>query len=648
VESPSPDALNQAALPHKLAAILYADVEGYSRLTGADEVGTHRTLSSYLDLFTETIKAHHGEVKHYAGDAVLADFTTVSDALKCAVSVQQAIKEKNQTIPDDKRVQFRIGLNLGEVIVDRGEVYGNGVNVAARLETLAEPGGICISGAARDAIGNKLQFVYEYLGEHRVKNIDEPVRAYRVNFTGEPSTIKQVTPEVRNRKQSPTRIGAIALAGVAVVGIGIWQFGAKHSPDSAQVTDAVLAMPTGPAIAVLPFTNMSADPKEDYFSDGITEQIISELARFRGLYVVARNSTFQYKGRALDVREVGRELGARYVLEGSVRRSKETLRVTVQLLDAHSGAHLWAETYDRALTGTDIFALQDDIASKVVANIAGSHGHISQARLEDTHRKAPESIDSYDCVLRAAAYHKLLSPEGHGPIGDCLVRAVARDPNYGEAWGWLAVFYENEYEFGYKPRPEMYNALDRALEAGQRAVALDPNNALVHSNLARVRFMRHEVNASFASGERALALNPNDPEVLCNVGQFMVLAGNRERGVALTKKAIALGPNYPPWCHFQLSFAYYRKGEYQQALAETLKIDMPDLFFTHIYLAMNYGQLGRRDDARTAVAKLLELYPSIARDFRREARKSNISEDDIEHQADGLRKAGLNIPPEVK
>ena len=649
MESPLHDALNeQAPLPHKLAAILYADVEGYSRLTGADEAGTHRTLSAYLDLFAETIKAHRGEVKHYAGDAVLADFTTVSDALNCAVAFQKASKEKNEAVPEVKRVQFRIGLNLGEVIVDRGEVYGNGVNVAARLETLAEPGGICISGATHDAIGNKLPFAYEDLGEHTVKNIDKPVRAYRVNFTGESSTIKQATPAAPNKKRSRMLIGAIALSVAAAAAIGVWRFGLNRPPASAQATDPVLAMPTGPAIAVLPFTNMSGDIKEDYFSDGITEQIISELARFRGLYVIARNSTFQYKGRALDVREVGRELGARYVLEGSVRRSGETLRVTVQLLDAHSGAHLWAETYDRPLTGADIFTLQDDIASKVVANIAGSHGQISQARLEDTDRKAPESIDSYDCVLRAVAYHKLLSPEGHGPIGDCLVRAVARDPNYGEAWGWLAVFYENEYEFGYKPRSEMYNALDRALEAGQRAVALDPNNAVVHSNLARVRFMRHEVDASFASGERALALNPNDPEVLCNVGQFMVLAGNRERGIALTKKAIALGPNYPPWCHFQLSFAYYRKGEYQQALAETLKIDMPDLFFTHIYLAMDYGQLGRRDDARTAVAKLLELYPSIAHDFRREARKSNISEDDIEHQADGLRKAGLNIPPDAK
>ena len=638
--------MTEQALSHKLAAILYADVEGYSRLTGADEAGTHRTLSAYLDLFAETIKAHRGEVKHYAGDAVLADFTTVSDALNCAVAVQQAIKEKNNEVPQAKRVQFRIGLNLGEVIVDRGEVYGNGVNVAARLETLAEPGGICVSGNVVDAVGAKLALRYEYMGEHRVKNIDKPVRAYRVSEAQHASSWQRSTFFLMKRLGA-TRTRSFVFAGLAVLIVAAalaWRFLAIDF----QREDPILALPKGPSIAVLPFTNLSGNPAQEYFSDGITEQIISELARFRGLYVIARNSTFQYKGRAVDVREVGRKLGARYVLEGSVRRSGETLRVTAQLLDARSGAHLWAETYDRALTGANIFALQDDLTSKVVSNIAGAHGRISQARLEDTNRKAPNSLDSYDCVLRAVAYYRLFSPERHGPIRDCLERAVARDPGYAEAWTWLAILYENEYEFGYNPRPELYNALDRALEAGQRAVELDPNNAIVHSNMAFVRFMRHEIGAFYASAERAIALNPNDPEVLCNMGQNMVYVGNLERGIALTKKAMALGPNYPPSCHFQLSWAHYQKGEYEQALAESLKIDMPDLFWTHIFLAMNYGQLGRKQEAKAAVAKLLGLYPDIANNYRREIRKYNIPDDDAERQADGLRKAGLDIPPGSK
>ena len=336
------------------------------------------------------------------------------------------------------------------------------------------------------------------------------------------------------------------------------------------------------------------------------------------------------------------------MLEGSVRRSGEKLRVTAQLLDARSGAHLWAETYDRALTGADIFALQDDITSKAVANIAGPNGRISQAGLEDTNRKAPDSLDSFDCVLRAVAYFKLLLPEGHGPIRDCLERAVARDPDYAEAWTWLALAYELEYRFGYNPQPGLYNALDRALAAGQRAVELDPNNAVAHGNLAAVRFMRHEVDAAFASAERAIAMNPNDPEGLCTAGYVMVLAGNRERAVALTKKAIALGPNYPTWCHFIPAFDHYFKGEYEQALAESLKVEMPDFFWTHVYLAMNYGQLGRKQEAKAAVAKLRELYPDIANNYWRESRKYNISDDLIKRQVDGLRKAGLDIPPETK
>jgi adenylate cyclase len=397
---------------------------------------------------------------------------------------------------------------------------------------------------------------------------------------------------------------------------------------------------------VFPFANLSGDPAQDFFSDGLTEQIITALSRFRGLYVIARNSTFQYKGRALDVRKVGRELGARYVLEGSVRRSEKTLRVTVQLSDAQRGAHLWAETYDRELTGSDILSLQDSITSSVVANIAGAHGEISRVGVEQKTAKAPGSIDSYECVLRAYVWNRVLSKEGHGPLRDCLEAAVSRDPDYGEAWAWLSFSYLFEYEAGYNPRPELYNALDRALEAGQRAVELDPNNAIVHANLSYVYFLRHEIDASLASAERALLLNPNDPAVLCQAGQKMVYSGRKqERGIALTKKAMALGPHYPTWCHYHMSYYYYEKGAYEDALAEALKVEMPDLFWTPAFLAMDYGQLGRTQEAKSAVNKLLKLYPDFARQARREFR-NYIPNTAIEHAIDGLRKAGLDVPAE--
>jgi len=396
---------------------------------------------------------------------------------------------------------------------------------------------------------------------------------------------------------------------------------------------------------VLPFTNLSGDPSQDYFSDGLTEQLITALARYRGLHVIARNSSFQYKGQSVDVRKVGRELGARYVLEGSVRRSGKTLRVTAQLLDARTGAHLWAETYDRALTGADLFALQDDITSNAAASIAGPHGQIGQAGLEEAKGKAPDSIESYDCVLRATAYIKIFTSELHRAVRDCLERTVARDPGYAEAWSWLGRVYVHEYEFDFNPRPELYDARDRALEAGLRAAELDPSSAVAHMTLAWIRLFRRELDASLASADRAVALNPNDLEVVCLSGLATAYAGKWERGIALTRKAMALSPNYPRWCHFPAAIHHYFRGEYEQSLAETVQLEMTDFFWTQTFLAENYAQLGRMEQARAAIAKLLKLYPDISANYRREARKYNWTEDQIEHLVEGLRKAGLNIPP---
>jgi len=622
----------------KLAAILSADVVGYSRLMGADEAGTVETLTAYRAAMGRLITRHKGRVVNAPGDALLAEFPSAVEAVQCAVEIQKSLEGRNIDLAPERRMVFRIGVNLGDVIEQAdGAIYGDGVNIAARMEALAEGGGICISSTIYDAVEGKLDLGFDFLGEQQVKNIAKPVKVYRVRAEARPAG------QARGRRVRWQLWAPAAALVVALAGLGLWLYRdlTPPAPEAAAVADdPVLAMPTGPSIAVLPFVNLSGDAEQEYFVDGITEQILTALARFRGLYVIGRNSTFQYKGRALDVREVGRELGARYVLEGSVRRSGETLRVTAQLLDAQSGAHLWAETYDRDLTGADIFALQDEITSKVVGNIAGAYGRISQAGLEETKRKAPESIDSYDCVLRAIAYNRLLSPEGHAPIRDCLEAAVARDPDYGDAWGWLQAAYSWEYNFGYNPRPELYDALDRALEAAQRAVELDPNNGSNHSGLAWVQFMRHEVDASLVSNERALALNPNDPEILCGAGFMMVFAGHQEeRGIALTKKAIALGPNYPPWCHNQLSYAYYQNREYEQALAEALKINMPDLFWTHVYLAESYAQLGREQEAKAAIAKLLELYPDIADNYRREWRKWNVPDSAIELTIEGMRKS---------
>ena len=631
----------------KLAAILSADVAGYSRLMGDDEQATVSTLKAYREIFREHIRAHQGRVVDSPGDALLAEFASAIEAVDCAVAIQRELAGRNVSLPEHRAMRFRVGVNLGDVTVQDGALYGDGVNIAARLEALAEAGGICISGTVYDQVEGRLPVAFRFAGEQQVKNIVKPVRVYHalLEFTKS----GQVRAAPLRVKRTAVLIGLIMLL---VAGSAVW-LASRFAAAPGQVTamakdDPVLALPKGPSIAVFPFINLSGDPTQDFFSDGLTEQIITALSRFRGLYVIARNSTFQYKGRALDVRKVGVELGAGYVLEGSVQRSAKTVRVTVQLSDAQRGTHLWAETYDRKLTGSDILSIQDSITSSVVANVAGAHGEISRFGLEQEAAKPPGSIDSYDCVLRAYVWNRVLSREGHAPLRDCLEATVARDPQYGEAWAWLAFSYLFEYEAGYNPRPHLYNALDRALEAGQRAVELDPNNAIVHANLSYVHFLRHELDASLASAERALLLNPNDPAVLCQAGQKMVYSGrNLERGIALTKKAMALGPHYPSWCHYHMSYYYYQKGEYEQALAESLKVDMPEMFWTQAFLAMDYGELGRSHEAKVAVDKLLELYPDFAHRARREFR-NYIPESALDHAVEGLRKAGLDVPPEKK
>lgn len=607
MESPSQDPLNEQALPHKLAAILYADVEGYSRLTGADESGTHRTLSAYLDLFTETIKANRGEVKHYAGDAVLADFTTVSDALNCAVAVQQAIKEKNQTVPDDKRVQFRIGLNLGEVIVDRGEVYGNGVNVAARLETLAEPGGICISGAAHDAIGNRLPLDYEDLGEHTVKNIEKPVRAYRVNFADfvplqpKPASDSQIS-------KKPFKLPLIAFASLAVglVAIGIWQFGAKRPTDLpvAHSIDAVLAMPTGVPIAVLPFTNMNGDPKEDYFSDGLTEDIITELARFKDLYVLARNTTFQYKGKAVDVREVGKKLSVKYILEGSVRKSGDQVRIAAQLIDTATGAHVWAEKYDRPMR--DIFAVQDEITGKIVSTIAGGRGGVlEKTSREGGARKPPADLQAYDLLLRANAWE--FHHAGYREAKSQLERAIALDPSYAPvraqyAWllliGWIFRF-ENQTA---PPTELKKNAI--------KAVALDPSDHRTHRAAAFGYFFGHQLQLFDNEATVATTMAPHDAQVLAEMGFILTVSGQWDRGIQLVTKANALNAGSAAgWYQAALFYDYYRQGQYQRAIDIMQFHPTQSMVEQQQKFVVAYAELGNFDKAREHWNNCLKLDP---------------------------------------
>jgi TolB-like protein/Tfp pilus assembly protein PilF len=436
-------------------------------------------------------------------------------------------------------------------------------------------------------------------------------------------------------------IAAVAAALVALVGVAAWLISPdRPATEIASEEQARIGLLTEPTIAVLPFDNLSGDPEQEYFADGITEEIITGLTRWRELSVVGRNSTFQYKGKAVDVKQVGRELGARYVLEGSVRKGTDTIRVTAQLLDAATGTHLWADTYERDLTVADLFGVQDEITEQIIATIAGEYGVISRAGFEETTGKRPDSLDAYDCLLRARWFWATnCSPEEHLQVRDCLERAVRLNPDIAEAWATLSYVYLDEERKAFNPRA---NSLDRGLEAARRAVDLDPRSGEAHQALAMAHLHRHELDLFFIEADRSLALNPNDPDALAELGEAMIYMGEQGRGLPLVKKAFALDPAPPGWFHFPLFEHHYQRGEYQEALSHAQRINMPEFFSNHLALVFAYSALGRLDEARASVAELRKVYPgfTIATAVQ-EMRSYNAPDEIIERKTEALRRAGL-------
>ena len=575
-------------LPRKLAAILYADVADYSRLTGEDEDATHRCLSDYLDLISATIKSHRGQVMHYAGDAVLAKFEAVVDAVSNAADIQRLLAERNEELIDERKVQFRIGINLGDVIEDRGDIFGDGVNVAARLESLAEPGGICISESVRSAIGNKLDLRFEFMGEQKVKNIDRPVRTYAV-----------VIPSPEYDLTAPTPI-----------------------PEPVKGEK--------PVIAVLPFENMSSAAEDEYFADGLTEDIITALSRFRELLVIARNSTFRYKGQAVDVPQVGRELNASYIVEGSVRRSANRVRITAQLIRASDSTHLWADRYDRDLD--DIFEVQDEVTQTIAAALGV---RLQDAARELTMHKNTAELNAYDCVLRARRYTITLDGEEHARARDLLEKAIELDSSYADAYALLANVYLAEHRFNVNPRPD---SIRRAFATVTKAIELDPQNAYARCWLATTHFFRHENESFKQEAQRALALNPNDPEILAEMGHYYAFLGEFDRGVELTRRAIALNPLHPPWYYFCFARKHMSEGDYAAALADVRKINLPDFYWSWLIETVALGHLGDTDRASQALARLRSLMPNFS--ARDELYKWNTDPESVDQILDGLAKAG--------
>ncbi|HEX6142383.1 MAG TPA: adenylate/guanylate cyclase domain-containing protein [Geminicoccaceae bacterium] len=629
----------------RLAAVLATDAVGYSRLMGQDEAGTHGRLKALRKSLVEPqVAVHHGHIVKLTGDGALIEFASVVDAVLCAVDVQRAVAAHDQGVPDDQRIALRIGINLGDVIFDDGDIYGDGVNVAARLETLAEPGGICVSRTVYNHVKDKVDLTFEPMGEHRVKNIAEPITIYRVPLDADPASL--LAQKAKRFARTGWRHWPVATAAALLLilaGGAAWygempRLIGVPSDAGGPAEAAALPLPDKPSIAVLPFDNLSGDPEQDYFVDGVTEDLITALSRFDDLFVIARHSTFVYKGQSVDIRQVGRELGVRYVLEGSLQRAGDRVRVTAQLIDASTGHHLWAERYERQLV--DIFAVQDEVTQRIAATlgaIGGGRGVLQRTELARTSGKSINSLRAFDYYLRAIELHDRFTKEDMDRARELFRKAIELDPAYGRARSKLAFTYYVDYVAGWASIPE--ETLAKALETAEEAVAAAPSESWTHWALAAASFLASRHEQSLRAYAQAVALNPNDADIHAEFGLTLSYVGRAEEGVAQIQTAMRLNPYHPDWYLWNLGIARYNARQYEDAVAALAA------FHNHtpqsrLFLAASHAQLGEKADAEAQVAEARLLAPdyTVARAIETEPYQDRA---DLEHYVDGLRKAGL-------
>ena len=621
----------------KLAAILSADVKGYSRLMGADEEGTLRTLTAYREIMAKLIEQHHGRVVNAPGDALLAEFESVVDAVKSAVEIQRELAKRNADLPTVRRMEYRIGINLGDVMVDGESIYGDGVNIAARMESLADGGGICISGTAFDQVRNKLELGYEYLGEQTVKNITLPVRVYKVLM--EPESTGKVIGEKKSKPslwQKPVTALIIVLIVIAAA-IVIWKFYIRPTPpvEVASKEKMAFPLPDKPSIAVLPFTNMSGDPKEEYFSDGITEEIITALSKTPHLFVISRQSTFTYKGKPVKVKQVSEELGVRYVLEGSVRKAGDKVRVTAQLIDAITGHHLWADRYDR--DQREVFALQDEITKKILTELQVKLTVGEQARL---YGRGTDNLEAYIKVLQGREYYWRLDREGNVSARKLFEEAIALDPKYPTPYWLLGMTHIMDAWFDWGKSKE--DSLSRAMELAQKTISLNDLDSNAHGSLVAIYRMKGNYDKAIAEGKRAVELDPNSADAHVWLGIALYNAGRADEAIPLLEKAIRLNPFAHTWYFLQLGQAYSLSGRYDEATAayhKALQLS-PNNLFAHLGLTATYSQMGRDKEASVHAKEVLRISPDFSLD--RYAEKIPYkNQADRERRINALRKAGL-------
>jgi len=623
----------------KLSAVLSADVKGYSRLMGRDEAGTVDRLKEYRTLMTEVIQQYRGRVVDSPGDNILAEFASVVDATESAVKIQQELKNRNAELPIDSRMEFRIGINLGDVIEDGDRIYGDGVNIAARMESLAEAGAICISGTSYDQIKNKLNLGYKNLGENRVKNIAEPVRVYRVLMDpGSAGTVIDA-----RRKHKKWMALAVVILIIAIGGLLNWYFFLHKSTQRQPALLEKMALPLSdkPSIAVLPFDNLSGNPEQEYFSDGLTEEIITALSKTPKVFVIARHSAFIYKGKSVKVQKVGRELGVRYVLEGSVRKAGDKVRITAQLIDATTGKHLWAERYDRNLR--DIFAIQDEIT---LAIIKAMQVELTKGEMADLTGRGTKNLDAYLKALQAQEQWWRMDKQGTLKAKQLALEAIAIDPRYG--YPYAIVSWAHMMEVWLQSSESPKESMKLAVEAIQKALTLDESDYRIHIVLSNLYIMQGENDEAISSARRALELCPGGAFAHAVLGTALRYACRFSESVQFREQAIKLDP-FPTALEFRnLALAYSRVGRYDDAIAEYKKaLHMnPNDWAVHYGLAEAYAKLNRKEEARMAAEELLRARPNFSLNWLAETSvpmyakecRSKIN-DDIEF----LRKANVGL-----
>jgi adenylate cyclase len=585
------------SLQRRLAAILAADVVGYSRLMGADEAGTLTRLKTHRrELIDPAIAGRGGRMVKLMGDGALVEFASAVAAVECAVEIQRAMALRNAKEPEARRIAFRIGINSGDVIVEGDDIYGDGVNVAARLEGLAEPGGVCISAKVHEEVRDRLDLSFEDLGEQEVKNIARPVRTYKV----------VLSPAV--------------------------------DPGGPRAAAPVPGLPDKPSIVVLAFQNMSGDPEQEYFADGIAEDVITDLSKVSGLFVIARNSAFTYKGKAVNLQEVSRELGVRYVLEGSVRRAGNRVRITAQLIDGRTGGHVWAERYDRDLT--DIFEVQDDVTREIVAALKVHLTPDERARVE---KRGTDNLDAYDCFLRGRQLLWQVSREAIGQAQALFEEAVALDAAFPLAHAYLALTHSVQYVNRWSADPE--GSLQRAQELVDQALTLDPTEAEAHYVQGIIHLWHQkDPDQAIADAERAIALDPGFARGYGALGAALHYAGRSEEAVEHLARMARLDPHHPAQYQHFLAQSLFALGRFEDAVraSQARLARQPHSDVSHVLLAACYGHLGRVEEARAAWQEALRINPDYSIEHRRQILPYK-DPADFERVVEGLRIAGIAV-----